>query len=135
MGPTISYIVKPNTQNFIATFPIGTSEDVGTNEDVPSARRFSTGQTSATIETNGLTYLRAGEADETVITPVGGTLGTWVSGGIVEVESNQGVYQFGVPNAVLAQGVAYADVFMKFADADTCVDVWMHFDLIRSVAY
>ncbi len=41
------------------------------------------------------------------------TIGTWISGGFIEVDSTHmaGVYQFGIPNAALASGTSVTVVF------------------------
>lgn len=48
-------------------------------------------------------YIREGDASPTAITPASMTVGTWVSGGFVEVDSTNmpGVYEIGLPDAVI----------------------------------
>jgi hypothetical protein len=60
--------------------------------------------TGLTYNTAGLVchYIRAGETAWTEITLADMTLGVWASGGFVEIDN--GLYQFGVPDAVLAAG-------------------------------
>jgi len=50
-------------------------------------------------------YQRQGAAAHVSVTPVAGVLGTWASGSWVE--SVPGIYQFGVPDAALAEGADF----------------------------
>jgi hypothetical protein len=72
-----------------------------------------------TNATSGLTcyYIRDGQSSSTVISLVAGTLGTWASGSFVAVDGTNmtGLYEFGVPNAVLAAGVDTAFVHLQGA--------------------
>ena len=54
-----------------------------------------------------MAYFRDGDTVATAITPVVGTIGTWISGGWVEINSTTapGLYEVGVPNAVFANAV------------------------------
>lgn len=62
--------------------------------------------TGLTNASSGLTwyYYREDSTAATVVSVVGETLGTWTSGGFVEISSTHlpGFYEIGVPNAVLA---------------------------------
>ena len=66
------------------------------------------GLTGLTYNSSGLTayYVREGDNSTTAIALSAGTLGTWSSGGFVEVDSVHmpGLYELGIPNAVLASG-------------------------------
>lgn len=59
---------------------------------------------------------REGAAEKITVSPVTMTLGTWVSGGFVETDV-AGVYQFGVPNALLAVGAKAVTVKFVIATA------------------
>lgn len=65
-----------------------------------------TGLTGLTSATSGLTayYIRDGDNATTAITLSAGTLGTWSSGGFVEVDATHmpGAYELGIPNAALS---------------------------------
>ena len=64
-----------------------------------------TGQVYNSVLT--MAYFRDGDTVATAITPVAGTIGTWVSGGWGEINSTTmpGIYEVGVPNAVFANAV------------------------------
>jgi len=65
-----------------------------------------TGTTGLAFSDMTITYIREGDAGETAITPVAGTIGTWLSGGWLQVDATNmpGVYEFGTPDACLANG-------------------------------
>lgn len=73
-----------------------------------SSQTIIAGLTGLTSASSGLTayYLRQGDSSTTAITLSAGTLGTWSSGGFVEIDNShmKGMYQIGLPNAVLASG-------------------------------
>jgi hypothetical protein len=81
-------------------------------------------------------YLREGDSADTAITPVTMTVGTWVSGGFIKVDDTNmpGVYQFGIPDACLQQGVRFVDILIDFTGADA-ESVLLHIDLFRSIAF
>lgn len=60
-------------------------------------------------------YWRDGDSAATSITTGAGTLGTWSSGGIKEMDATNmpGWYEIGVPNAVLASGANDAVMMLK----------------------
>jgi hypothetical protein len=64
-------------------------------------------------------YVREGEDVAHAVTLRPGTVGRWDSGGFVEVEPNllPGVYQFGVPDDLLAQGSPRALLLLTFPEA------------------
>lgn len=74
-----------------------------------------TGVTSGSGVT--LYYIRDGQGSTTNVPLSAGTTGTWSSGGFVEVDSTHmpGIYEIGVPNAVLATGVAKATLYLQGA--------------------
>lgn len=53
-------------------------------------------------------YIREGDASPTVIAKSAGTVGTWSSGGWAEIDATNmpGLYEFGLPNTVLAGGAS-----------------------------
>jgi hypothetical protein len=67
-------------------------------------------------------YFREGDTSVTSVTLVSGTVGSWTSGGWVEVDSTNlpGVYELGVPNACFASGnsfiIAVAGVANMYCD-------------------
>jgi hypothetical protein len=89
------------------------------------------GITGLTAGSSGLTcyYMRDGDTTSTAISLVTGTVGTWSSGGFKEVDATHmpGVYEFGIPNAVLATGVKKATIFFHGATnmQDTFIDIDM----------
>jgi len=62
-------------------------------------------------------YMRDGDASPTAITLATASVGTWTTGGFVEVSSGNmpGVYELGIPNAVLASGANNAEIMLKGA--------------------
>ena len=73
-----------------------------------------TGLTNASVTAF---YFRPGDTTTTgrSITLSAGTLGTWSSGGFIQVNATDmpGLYEFGIPNAVFAAGVNHAVVMIK----------------------
>lgn len=55
-------------------------------------------------------YRRQGQSSWTSITLATATLGTWTSGGFITSGSVDGKYEVGIPNAVIAAGVEWAEV-------------------------
>lgn len=74
-----------------------------------------TGLTAGSGQT--LYYIRDGQSTTTSVPLSTGVVGTWSSGGFVEVDAThmQGIYEIGVPNAVLATGVSKATLYMQGA--------------------
>ena len=62
-------------------------------------------------------YYRSGAGSAVEISLVTMTIGTWVSGGFVEIDAVNlpGVYQLGLPDAVLAHGIDQVIVMLKGA--------------------
>lgn len=62
-------------------------------------------------------YYREGAASATAITLASMTLGTWATGGWVEVDATNmpGLYQFGIPDAAIASGANSVEVLLKGA--------------------
>jgi len=70
------------------------------------------GLTGLAYNSSGLTWywFQAGDASPTQVTPATATVGTWASGGFVEVDSTNmpGVYEIGIPDAAInAAGITY----------------------------
>ncbi|RLB94231.1 MAG: hypothetical protein DRH26_01780 [Deltaproteobacteria bacterium] len=84
---------------------------------------FGNGKTGLAYNTASFVchYMRETDDVSTEITLADGTLGTWGSGDFKEVDATDlpGVYQFGIPNAVLATGEESAKiVFTGAASTD-----------------
>jgi hypothetical protein len=62
-------------------------------------------------------YRRQGANSDTSITLSAGTLGTWSSGGFVE--SSNGMYELGIPNAAIASGVDFVEI--KVSGVSNCL--------------
>lgn len=79
------------------------------------------GKTGIAYNTSGLTayYHRQGSNAATAITLATKTLGTWATGGFVEVSSANmpGLYELGIPDAALASGATWV-VIMLFGVAN-----------------
>lgn len=77
------------------------------------------GKTGIAFGSVAARYMREGASASSAITVVTATLGTWTSGGWVEVDAtNQpGLYQFGVPNAALATGANSVTLSFKISGA------------------
>jgi hypothetical protein len=77
------------------------------------------GLTGLAYNTSGLTayYIRNGQSTDTAITLATATLGTWTSGGFVVVDGTNmpGLYEIGMPNAVLASGVDTVHLMLQGA--------------------
>jgi hypothetical protein len=80
-----------------------------------------TGKTGLSSQTRGSTaaHIREGEARVRQIPLVEGKLGEHQAGSIVEIESKllPGVYQFGVPNEMLAAGAETVTLMLRFPGA------------------
>lgn len=77
------------------------------------------GLTGLVFGSSGLTayYVRPGDVTANSISLVDCTLGTYTSGGFKQFDSTNmpGVYEFGIPNAVLATGADQAVIMLKGA--------------------
>lgn len=77
------------------------------------------GLTGLAYNTSGLTvyYSRQGDSGATVINLVTATVGTWVSGGFVQIDATNmpGWYELHVPNAVVASGAKSVGIHLKGA--------------------
>jgi len=84
-------------------------------------RDSTTGQGKTGIAFGSVTgrYIRQGAASATTITMATATMGTFTSGGWVEVDSTNcpGRYQLGVPNAAIAAGVDATTITFKISGA------------------
>jgi hypothetical protein len=76
------------------------------------------GKTGLAHDTPGAiaSYVREGESAAVVVHLRPGRVGQWVAGGLVEVnpELMPGVYQLGAPDALLAEGAAWALLLLRF---------------------
>lgn len=86
--------------------------------DASDMRSGKTGLSSQTPNASAA-YIREGEAQVQRIALVEGKLGEHRAGSFVEVDSKllPGVYQFGVPNEMLAAGAETVTLALKFAGA------------------
>jgi hypothetical protein len=75
------------------------------------------GKTALTSASVTAFYFRPGDTTTTgrSITLAAGTLGTWSSGGFIQVNATDmpGLYEIGIPNAIFAAGVNHAVVMIK----------------------
>jgi hypothetical protein len=64
-------------------------------------------------------YVREGESTARPISIVEGRVGEWGAGALAEVDSKllPGVYQFGAPDEMIAEGSARAILLIRFPDA------------------
>lgn len=131
------FIRKPNSKNnifniFISSRVLAADTESATGAPLSIGK---TGLTSTSITKVG--YLREGAAADVEITPVAGTLGTFVSGGFVEVDATNlpGVYQLCVPDAAFVSGAKEVTIALTFASTVAAGDQLIHVDLIRAIAY
>lgn len=72
-------------------------------------------------------YIRPGQTTATAVTFASGTLGSYTSGGFVQVSSTNmpGYYQFGIPNGILLSGATQVSMIFKGAAglADSPVEI------------
>jgi hypothetical protein len=80
---------------------------------------YDKGKTGLAHNTASLTayYFRDGDTNETQITLVTATLGTYTSSGFIVVDGTNmpGVYELGIPNAAIASGAKWVTVMLKGA--------------------
>src|ERR1051325_11226521 len=71
------------------------------------------------ISAGSAAYIREGESTAHAVPLVQGRVGEWSSGGLAEVDPAllPGVYQFGAPDAMLAEGSARVVLLVRFPDA------------------
>jgi hypothetical protein len=105
----MSHVVKKGTTARLLAFAArdasdGRSAKTGLSHETPGA---------------SAAFVREGEADVRRISLVGGKLGDFRSGGFVEVDPDlmPGVYQFGLPDDVLAPGADSALLILRFPGA------------------
>jgi hypothetical protein len=125
------FIRKPGSKNNIFNISIAT--------------RVVTSGAATTLAKTGLAYtditkagyVREGAAADVAITPAEGTLGTFVSGGFVEVDATNcpGVYQICIPDAAFVRGAKEVVIALTFAASTVAEDQLIHVDLIRAIAY
>lgn len=88
------------------------------------------GLTGLAYNASGLAwyYLREGDASPTAVTLATATVGTWTSGGLIEVSSSSmpGIYELGLPNAVISTGNS---VVMMLRGAANMVPVLIEIEL------
>jgi hypothetical protein len=86
--------------------------------DTADTRSGKTGLNSQTADCSAA-YIREGEAQVARIPLVEGKLGEHRAGSFVEIDSKllPGVYQFGVPNEMLAPGAETVTLMLKFPGA------------------
>jgi hypothetical protein len=78
-----------------------------------------------------LEYRRQGQASWVTVPLVAGTLGTWVSGGIVANGSRDGRYEIGLPDAALASGARFVEVCLRGAANLHPVDLELELDAVN----
>lgn len=91
------------------------------------------GLTGLTSASAGLTwyYYRDDQSSATVVSIVGETLGTWTSGGFVEIDATHlpGFYEIGVPNAAIASTNSPAWAYLQLQGAASMVPVNIELEL------
>jgi hypothetical protein len=109
-----------------------------TSESVPIFVRNSSVTTGAglsglTSATSGLVaeYRRQGQSSFTAITLSAGTLGTWSSGGFVAAGSLAGRYELGVPNAAIAPGAEWVEIWLSGAANMVPTGVFIELDAVN----
>jgi hypothetical protein len=92
------------------------------------------GLTGLTSASSGLVwwYIREGAAAEVQVTLAAGTLGTWSSGGFIEIDATNlpGGYELGVPDAALASGTD--SLFMMLSGASNMAPVPIEIQLTQT---
>lgn len=122
------FIVPPGTKSLL--LPVFLNLSI-VDTDVACGRGIA-GQ--AYDDINKMYYRREG-GDLTAITPATMTLGTWASGGFVLIDDTNaiGAYELGVPNACVAGGAWWVDIYIGFLTALLSEDIQIHIDLVRSI--
>jgi hypothetical protein len=80
----------------------------------------STGKTglARNLSTGSAAYIREGDSGARTVRMVEGRVGEWRAGALVEVDAEllPGVYQFGAPDEMIAEGSARAVLLIRFPD-------------------
>lgn len=96
-----------------------------------SSVAYEKGKTGLAYNTASLAayYLRDGQTAPVAISLAAGSVGTWISGGFVEISSANmpGVYELGLPRECIASGSARCFVMLKGATG--MADVPIHIDI------
>ncbi len=73
---------------------------------------------SKNLSTGSAAYIREGDSVARSIPIVAGRVGAWASGALAEVDSEllPGIYQFGAPDEMVAEGSARAVLLIRFPD-------------------
>ncbi len=93
-----------------------------------------TGQAYGDIDSAG--YYRDDASAAVAITPATATLGTFTSGGFIEIDSTNmpGWYEFGIPNLCLVNGSKFCAISLGTTEAvEDSIQILIH--LIRSLAH
>ncbi len=103
-----AYTMKAGTKSKLLLVHATTVE--GTTGKIGLANDLTTGEAA---------YIREGAAAACEVPLVEGRVGQWASGAFVEVDSQliPGVYQFGAPDDMLAEGSAHAILLLRFPDS------------------
>lgn len=107
--------------------------------DTESAAGIITGLGKAAVAYNTATltayYKRQGEAAATAITLAAGTIGTFVSGGLILVDDTNapGLCEFGIPDTVVRKGAKWATI--SFKGITGVEEITLLLNLARSIAY
>jgi len=100
-------LVKGTTSKIVHVFILDSSATDGS------------GLTGLTYNSSGLAayYIRPGDSSPTAITLATAAVGTWTSGGFVEVDATNmpGVYEIGLPDACLASGADQVVIMLQGA--------------------
>ena len=80
-------------------------------------------------------YIRDGETSATAITLASATVGTWSTGGFKQIDPTHlpGMYEVGIPNAVIASGAKRATVFIQ--GAANMIAAVLEFELLGNDPY
>jgi len=131
-----NFTFKPGTQNQIVNLFI---PDVTLAADVavsPTASFMGSAMIGVLFtDISKTSFIREGDTADTLIAEVAGVVGAYTSGGFILIDDTNmpGWYQFGIPNACLANGAAFVDIGMAMA-VDHGADIQIHIDLIRALA-
>lgn len=78
-----------------------------------------------------LEYRRQGQSSWTAVTLVAGTLGTFISGGIVASGSRPGRYEVCIPDAAFASGARFVEICLRGAANMYPVDIEIELDAVN----